>query len=140
MQKLLLNPIYAGVNIEKWTSYRPVHCAFKGLVSIETFNRAHNGKKMIVENDEGNLEICTQRPAEHLVDKGRRNPEFPFRKHILCPECGNPLGASASRGRNGKYYPAYHCTNYGHYYRIPKEKLEALSPTLCTTYKCRRSV
>jgi hypothetical protein len=69
--------------------------------------------------------IYTKRPPEHLVDKGRRNPEFPFRKHISCPECGNPLGASASRGRNGKYYPAYHCTNYGHYYRIPKEKLES---------------
>lgn len=125
MQKLLLNPIYAGVNVEKWTSYRPVHCAFKGLVSIDTFNRAHKGKKMIIENDEGDLKIHTKRPAEHLADKGRRNPDFPFRKHVLCPECSNPLGASASRGRNGKYYPAYHCTNYGHYYRIPKEKLEA---------------
>lgn len=125
MQKLMLNPIYAGVNVEKWTGDRPVHCAFKGLVSIETFNLAHGGKKMIVENDEGDLQICVKRPDEHLVEKGRRNPDFPFRKHILCPECSNPLGASASRGRNGKYYPAYHCTNYGHYYRIPKEKLEA---------------
>lgn len=125
MQKLILNPIYAGVNVEKWTGDRPVHCAFKGLVSIEAFNRAHSGKKMIVENDEGDLQICVKRPAEHLAEKGRRNPDFPFRKHILCPECSNPLGASASRGRNGKYYPAYHCTNYGHYYRIPKEKLEA---------------
>lgn len=125
MQKLMLNPIYAGVNVEKWTGDRPVHCAFKGLVTIETFNRAHKGKKMIIENDEGDLKIHTKRPAEHLVDKGRRNPDFPFRKHILCPECSNPLSASSSRGRNGKYYPAYHCANHGHYYRISKEKLEA---------------
>lgn len=124
MQKLLLNPIYAGVNVEKWTGGRPVHCAFKGLVSIETFNRAHKGKRMILENDEGDLQIHTKRPPEHLVDKGRRNPEFPFRKHILCPECSTPLSASSSRGRNGKYYPAYHCANHGHYFRIPKEKLE----------------
>lgn len=124
MQKLMLKPIYAGVNLEKWTNDRPVHCAFKGLVSIETFNRAHKGKKMITENDEGDLQISAKRPPEHLVDKGRRNPQFPFRKHILCPECSNPLGASASRGYNGTYYPAYHCTNYGHYFRIPKEKLE----------------
>jgi hypothetical protein len=125
MQKLMLNPIYAGVNVEKWTGGRPVHCAFKGLISIETFNRAHKGKRIIVENDEGDLQICTKRPPDHLADKGRRNPDFPFRKHVLCPECSNPLGGSASRGRNGKHYPAYHCTNYGHYYRIPKEKLEA---------------
>ncbi len=125
MQKLMLKPIYAGVNVEKWTNDRPVHCAFKGLVSAETFNRAHKGKKMIIENDEGDLRIHTKRPPEHLVDKGRRNPDFPFRKHILCSECGSPLSASSSRGRNGTYYPAYHCTNHGHYYRIPKEKLEA---------------
>lgn len=124
MQKLLFNPIYAGVNVEKWTSYRPVHCAFKGLVSIETFNRAHKGKKMIIENDEGDLQIHTKRPPEHLVDKGRRNPDFPFRKHILCSECSRPLSGSASRGRNGKYYSAYHCAGHGHYFRIPKEKLE----------------
>ena len=24
----------------------------------------------------------------------------------------------------GKYYPAYHCSNHGHYYRIPKEEFE----------------
>jgi site-specific DNA recombinase len=125
MQQMLLNPIYAGVNVEKWTNYRPVHCAFKGLISVETFNRAHKGKKMIIENDEGDLQVTAKRPPEHLVDKGRRNPEFPFRKHIMCPECGDPLSASSSRGRNGKYYPAYHCAHRGHYYRIPKEKLEA---------------
>lgn len=32
---------------------------------------------------------------------------------------------SASRGKSGKYYPAYHCSNHGHYYRIPKQELEA---------------
>jgi hypothetical protein len=25
----------------------------------------------------------------------------------------------------GKHYPAYHCSNYGHYFRIPKEEFEA---------------
>jgi len=31
---------------------------------------------------------------------------------------------SASKGKSGKYYPAYHCSNHGHYYRIPKQELE----------------
>jgi hypothetical protein len=124
MQKLVRNPIYAGINTEKWTGGAPVHCAFKGLVSIDQFNQANHGKKVIVEDDEGELKIYTERPKEHLINKGRRNPDFPFRKFILCPSCNNPLSGSASRGKNGKYYPAYHCSNHGHYYRIPKQELE----------------
>jgi site-specific DNA recombinase len=124
MHKLIRNPIYAGINAEKWTDGKPVKCAFKGLVSVDTFNRANKGKVFIAEKDSGEVMICTKRPPKHLVDKGRRNPDFPYRKFILCPECGNPLSGSASRGRNGKRYPAYHCSNYGHYYRIPKQELE----------------
>lgn len=29
------------------------------------------------------------------------------------------------QGKNGKYYPAYHCSNHGHYFRVPKDELEA---------------
>lgn len=124
MQKLVRNPIYAGVNTEKWTGGKPVRCAFKGLVSIDLFNQANQGKKVIVEDDEDEIKVYTKRPKEHLINKGRRNPDFPFRKFILCPTCNNPLSGSASRGKNGKYYPAYHCSNHGHYYRISKDVLE----------------
>ena len=124
MQKLLRNPIYAGVNAEKWTGGKPVRCAFDGLVSIDLFNRANKGKKAIVENENGDVVVYTKRPPEHLVNKGRRNPDFPYRKFVLCPKCSNPLSGSASRGKNGKHYPAYHCSNHGHYYRIPKQELE----------------
>lgn len=125
MQKLLRNPIYAGINAEKWTGGRPIRCAFEGLVSVELFNRANKGKRVISEGENGEIIVSTARPKEHLIDKGRRNADFPYRKFILCPNCNNPLSGSASRGKSGKYYPAYHCSNHGHYYRIPKAELES---------------
>ncbi len=124
MQKLIANPIYAGVNAEKWTGGQPVKCAFDGLVSVELWNRAMKEKKFIVENEDGEMQILTKRPAEHLVNKGMRNPDFPFRKFVLCSVCNRPMLGSASRGKSGKHYPAYHCSNHGHYYRISKKELE----------------
>lgn len=124
MQKLLASPIYAGVNAEKWTGDKPVRCAFQGLVPIELWNRAMRGKKFIIENDDGDIQILTKRPPEHLVNKGMRNIDFPYRKFVLCSKCSRPLLGSASRGKSGKHYPAYHCSNHGHYYRIPKDQLE----------------
>lgn len=43
----------------------------------------------------------------------------------MCPECKKPLYGSASRGRHGGYYPAYHCDNRGHYFRKIKKELDA---------------
>ena len=34
--------------------------------------------------------------------------EFPLRGFLQCPQCGNMLTASSSKGRNGRY-PYYHC-------------------------------
>ena len=42
----------------------------------------------------------------------------------MCPHCEKPLFGSASKGRLGKYYPAYHCNKRGHYFRVPKADFE----------------
>lgn len=125
MQKLMRNPIYAGINVEKWTNGEPVKCAFDGLVSIDLFNKANKGKKFITMDDQGEYVIQTKKPPNHLTNKGMRNPDFPYRKFVLCPKCNNPLLGSASRGKSGKKYPAYHCSNHGHYFRVPKAEMEA---------------
>ena len=124
MQKILRRAIYAGVNEEKWTDDKPVRCVFDGLVSIEQFNQAQQGKSGIYEDADGQITIFRKQPPAHLVNKGVRSPEFPFRKFVLCPECARPLLGSASRGKSGKLYPAYHCSNFGHYFRIPKAEFE----------------
>lgn len=125
MQRIVQNTIYAGVNVEKWTNYTPIKCVFDGLVSIDLFNRANRGKKYIGFNEaDGEYEIYRQAPKKHLVEKVMNNPDFPYKKFVLCPECHGPLLGSASRGKNGKHYPAYHCSNKGHYFRVPKDQMD----------------
>lgn len=115
------NPIYAGINTEKWNNGTAVKCKFPGLVSIETFNEANKGKNFISEEN-GEIKIYKRKPADkYLVKKGVRNPDFPYRKIVMCPECERPLIGSSTKGRLGKYYPAYHCDKRGHYFRVPKE-------------------
>lgn len=125
MQRIVQNTIYAGINVEKWTNYTPIKCVFDGLVSIDLFNRANRGKKYIGFNEaDGEYEIYRQAPKKHLVEKVMNNPDFPYKKFVLRPECHGPLLGSASRGKNGKHYPAYHCSNKGHYFRVPKDQMD----------------
>lgn len=122
--RLVRNPIYAGVNREKWTNNQPVKCMFDGLVSIELFNKANKGKRVIIEGKNNEVFIQDKAAPEYLANKGKRNPDFPYKKFILCPQCNKPLLGSAPRGKNGKYYPAYHCDKRGHYFRVPKQEFE----------------
>ena len=63
MQRIIQNTIYAGINVEKWTDYSPVKCAFDGLVTTDLFNRANRGKKYIAYNTvDGEYEIQRQAP------------------------------------------------------------------------------
>jgi len=121
--RTLENPVYAGVNSEKWTQDKPVRTKFPGLVSIELFNKANRGKIIISEKG-GEVSIYKRKPAEYLVKKGIKNAEYPYKRFIMCPHCQKPLYGSASRGRLGKHYPAYHCTSRGHYFRIPKKEFD----------------
>ena len=120
---ILENPVYAGINPEKWTQGQPVKCKFDGLVSIELFNRANRGKTVISEVD-GKLTIHRRQPPEHLLKKGVKNAEFPYKRVIMCPKCDKPLLCSASRGRHGKYFPAYHCDQRGHKFRVKKRDFD----------------
>lgn len=57
----LANPIYAGINDEKWTQGKPVKCKFDGLVSLELFNQANRGKVYISDNS-GEVTITKNGP------------------------------------------------------------------------------
>jgi len=122
--RMVENPVYAGINPEKWTQDSPVKCQFDGLVSYTLWNAANRGKLTIIENAEG-LRIHKRKTPEHLLNKGARNADFPYKRIIMCPDCKNPLYGSASRGRHGGYYPAYHCDHRGHYFRKTKKEFDA---------------
>ena len=123
INRYLENPIYAGVVKEKWTNNKPVKASFEGLVSFELYNQANRNRMSLHESADGDIEYQQIRPDEK-AKKGVHNEEFAYRRFIACPTCHNPLLGSASRGKMGKYYPAYHCSNHGHYYRIPKQEFE----------------
>ena len=122
--RMVRNPIYAGISCEKWTDYKPTKCVFDGLVSIDLFNRANKGRRVLVDHGGGNISL------EDLEDTDRprlapNNPEFPYKRLVLCPKCQRPLHGSASTGKSGKKYPAYHCYQRGHSFRVSKQELEA---------------
>ncbi len=124
MWGMIDNPVYAGVNPEKWTQGSPVKCKFNGLVSAELFNAANKGKIIIAEDDEG-VRIYHRKPPEHLLKKGVKNSEFPLKRIVMCSGCRRPLYGSSSRGRHGKYFPAYHCNQRGgHYFRKSKKEFD----------------
>ena len=115
-----------------------MQCAFNGLVSIDQFNRANKGKKFITKDDQGDIVIIDRPPDPRYAIKGIRNPDFPYRKFVLCPQCHKPLLGSASRGKSGKHYPAYHCDKRGHYWLSNKNS----SPgwlSLLAAYEYRQS-
>lgn len=124
MWGMIENPVYAGINPEKWTQDRPVRCQFDGLVSIEIWNAANRGKFTIIEDEEG-IRILKRKTPEHLVNKGVKNDDFPYKRIVMCPHCNMPLYGSSSRGRHGGYYPAYHCSRDGHYFRKSQKEFNA---------------
>ena len=123
MDLLLRNPIYAGIIKEKWTDNKPVRASFEGLVSIETFNAANRGKVIIIDKG-GELDMKIEAAPPHQVNKGIKNPEFPYRKYIGCSKCGSAMYGSSNRGYNGSLYPSYSCSK-GHYFRVSKAELES---------------
>lgn len=123
LARIIENPIYAGVICEKWTNDQPVKAKFDGLVSFELFNKANRGRLALFEEAE-KITLYRKPPPEYLLKKGVRNEDFPFRRHVLCPKCKKPLFGSATRGKLGKYYPAYHCHREGHYFRVPKAEFD----------------
>ncbi len=92
-------------------------------MSYETFNATNRGKVTISEYN-GAISLHTRAAPDHLIAKGSRNADFPYRKIIMCDGCKMPLFGSSSRGGTGKHYPAYHCNKRGHYFRVPKSEFE----------------
>lgn len=121
--KHIENPVYAGVFSHKWTQGKPIKGQFKGLISYDKFNKANRGKIVISEVN-GEVRVEKRKPAEWQLKKTVKNPDYPYKRYVLCPECQKPFFGSASRGHLGGRFPAYHC-NRGHkYLRIKKKDFE----------------
>lgn len=116
--------IYCGIIKEKWTHDEPVKAQFDGLVSVELFNEANRGRIFVDIDSRDNITIKRRAVPEYLKNKQIYNPEYPYKQVVACPKCGKTLSGSASRGKMGAYYPAYHCSRNGHYFRVPKPEFD----------------
>lgn len=124
-QRVIINTIYAGVLCEKWTFYKPVKAQYDGLVSIETFNQANQGKLAIMKASDGGLELVKGYPfGRSGKERMKYNPLFPF-KFVLCPMCDKPFLASVSKGKSGAGFPSYHCARNHKRYAINKKDFDS---------------
>ena len=121
--RYIKNPIFAGINSEKWTEGQVIKCKFDGLISIDTFNKANKGKLILSQEGEV-VKLWSKKLPESMTQKHINNPNFPYKRAIMCPHCNKALLGSASRGKMGKHYPAYHCKKRGHYFRVSSKELE----------------
>ena len=93
---MLTRVIYAGyIEAPKWNI--PLRKGqHEGLISLETFEKIQT-----------RLKSSAKAPARKDI-----NADFPLRGFVLCNDCGKPLTACWSKGKNKKY-PYYLCPTKG---------------------------
>lgn len=109
LQRYIMQTEYAGISCEKWTKNRPVKMQqFGGIISIDTFNKANRGKIFIRTNEDQTIEVLYNYSPWGKIKRLKDNPNYPW-KCILCPFCASEMLASASTGKSGAKFGAYHC-------------------------------
>ena len=135
IQEWIVNPIYCGIIVAKWTKYQPVKVAmFDGLVDIETFNAANKGKIYITKNNDNSFNIKHNVRWANINQPDKRmrdNPLYPYKPVLLCPVCRKEVKASASTGRSGEKFPSYFCDRgHARWHKKPSDVDEVLSKSL----------
>ena len=139
LQRLIQNPIYAGINVEKWTDGKPVKCQqFNGIVTIDEFNRANRGK-ICIEVNGNTITIHKNKPEKWRLTKRRENPDFAYKQFVLCPRCQNPLLGSASRSKSGKHIPYYHCSRNHKYWSKNRIEFDKTIEAFCSQLSFTKS-
>ena len=109
LQRYVMQTEYAGISSEKWTKHHPVKMQqFDGIVSVDDFNRANRGKVFIKINEDQTIEVLYNYSPWGRLKRLKDNPKYPW-KCITCPLCGSGMLASASTGKSGDRFGAYHC-------------------------------
>jgi hypothetical protein len=128
LQLIIRRPVYCGIVCKKWTHGKPVVAAGgEPIVSIELWNRANRGKRLIEWSHDGTLRMLHDHQEQPIrIKRHRFRTVFPYKNVVACPICHKPLIASFSRGRRGIYYGAYHCARQHSRWAVPKKDLEEM--------------
>ena len=137
MQRLIMRPIYCGISCGKWTHHQPVRAkCSEPLVSIDLFNRANRGKVYIEAGPAGALVFLYDRkPVRLRIRRERFSRRWPYKHVVACPRCRKPLHASASRGKSGTYFAAYHCARTHTRYSMPQPKMDSAVRAFLSTLR-----
>ena len=108
LQVLVERYTYCGVICEEWTNHLPIKAKYDGLVDLDVWNRANKGKVFLDLKDDGSIELQYNVGA-HGSKRKRYNPQFPFKGVLRCEVCDKNMKASASTGKTGDKFGAYHC-------------------------------
>lgn len=125
LQCTITRPIYCGVIMEFWTRHQPTRARGEAIVCIETYNRANRGARYLEERPDGSLRMLYDRSPERVLKKRNTfDQRWPYKNVVLCPTCRLPLWASASRGRSGQKFTAYHCARTHDRYSVKQSVLD----------------
>lgn len=111
LQEIKQRTALCAVNYDTtWMLGEAVKAKWKGLWTIEQYNKINKGKWFIEELSDGKLKMHKNYKPEARTND---NPLYPF-QFLPCPICKDlgvikPFKGSASRSRNGQHHPAYHC-------------------------------
>lgn len=96
IDKLLRQPLYAGLERNSLTDNELVQSIFTGIIPEAVFYK--------------NQEILSDKKSSQRKGYKRLHPEYPLKNWVHCEVCLTPLRGSASTGHSGKRYPKYHCS------------------------------
>ncbi|MFK7779772.1 MAG: recombinase family protein [Candidatus Gracilibacteria bacterium] len=119
LQMFIKMPVYAGIISSKWTGYKPIRTAYKGLIDINIWNKANRGKITIIEIDDKEVKIEYKNKKEITINqpiietRKNYNNSFPYTKALKCPVCSSILTGNTSTGGNGKLHHYYQCRGKG---------------------------
>lgn len=96
IDKLLKQPIYAGLECNSFTNNEYTQSIFPGIIPESIFYK--------------NQDILSNKKARQRPGYMRVHPDYPLKNWVICDVCLTPIRGSASTGHSGKRYPKYHCS------------------------------
>src|SRR5258707_2995229 len=134
-QCLIQRPAYCGITVRRWTHGKAVRArGGEALIPIAQFNAANRGRVFIEEHEDGSVRISyNHMPSRQPPKRHKFSLRWPLKNVVACPRCRKPLFASASRGKSGHYFTAYHCSRGHARYSVPQAKLEQAFSTFVAT-------
>ncbi|MDB5180541.1 MAG: hypothetical protein JWO54_299 [Candidatus Saccharibacteria bacterium] len=96
INRLIKTPLYAGYVANKQTGWSLVEGKHEAIISTETY--------------EINQSLLYGKRKRIGEVRPKLNSDYPLKGLVLCPNCMNPLYASAPRTGSGSKSPRYHCS------------------------------